>query len=182
MRLLFLSIVLICICSCKSLAACSFSISSGTGLDESLLQSGNIGSTSANGLLFNTLLTDNFNIFEFEFDLFLEFGGYQLKGKHLDLDEKMNIFHIKPKLRLDLGSDVHLDVGLGLASLSEDHWEEIRFSGKSQFSLSVGVGWLFGSKKQLSLDLVYNHYSNGYTRSPNPGIDYVTLNLGYNFD
>ena len=181
MRVLLFSIFVICCCCYRPIAAASLSLSSGTGLDETLLQSGNIASTTANGLVFNTILSDDINIFDFEFDLFLDVGGYQLSGRHNDLDEEMNIFFIKPKLRLDLGSDLHFDVGLGLASLSEDHWEEIGFSGKSQFALSFGIGLTFGSQNQLSLDLVYNHFSNGYTRSPNPGIDFLTLNLGYEF-
>ena len=181
MRLLITTIFFCIFTCCNTIAATSLTISSGTGLDETLIQSGNISSTTANGLLFNTNIANNLNLFSFNFDMNLEIAGYQLKGRHNDLDEEMDIFHIKPKVRWDSESNYHIDVGLGIATISEQKWEEITFSGTTQFALSVGIGLDLGADDQLSVDLVYNHYSNGYTRSPNPGLDFLTLNIGYKF-
>jgi len=65
--------------------------------------------------------------------------------------------------------------------MTEQHWEEINFSGTTLFALSTGIGWRFGEHDQIPVDLVYNHYSNGYTSRPNPGLDFATLNVGYIF-
>ena len=181
MRLLISSILVISICLCNSLSASNISFSSGTGLDDTLIQSGNISSTSVNGFLFETDLVKELTFYNIEFDLSMEFAAYSLKGRHNDLHEEMEIYHIKPKIRWYSDSGYHLDIGLGVSSISEQHWEEINFSGTTLFALSTGIGWYFGESEQISVDLVYNHYSNGYTRTPNPGIDFMTLNVGYRF-
>jgi len=182
MRIFFAIILILGFCHCNSITATSLSISSGTGLDDTLIQSGDISSTSANGVLFSTALIDDIDFyFDLTFDLSIEFAGYKLKGNHNDLSEEMDIYQIKPKLRWRSESNYYLDIGLGVASLGEDHWEEVKYNGTTNFALSFALGWSFGEQDQVFLDLVYNHYSNGYTRSPNPGLDFVTLNLGYVF-
>jgi len=177
-----ISVLLFTVISFGTVKAGTLTLSAGTGLDEILIQSGNIASTSAAGLLYETSpLIDQITLFEHNFELSLEFAGYQLQGLHRDIEDEMEIYHIKPKLKWLTQSNMHLDVGLGLASFSQQYWEEITFSGTNMFALSFGIGWQFGELDQLQLDLVYNHYSNGYTRSPNPGLDLVTLNIGYSF-
>ena len=181
MRLLITSILIVSACFSNSSSAANISISTGTGLDDAFLQSGNIGSTSVNGLLFETSLDNDLTIYDIAFDLSLEFAAYSLKGSHNNLEEEMDIYHIKPKLRWSSDSGYHLNIGLGIGSISEQHWEEISLSGTTLFALSTGIGWQFGENDQITVDLVYNHYSNGYTRRPNPGIDFLTLNVGYSF-
>ncbi len=181
MRLLIALILIASVCFSNSSSAAKISISTGTGLDESLLQSGNISSTSVNGLLFETRLDNGFTFYDIAFNLSLEFAAYSLKGSHNNLEEEIEIYHIKPKLRWFSESGYYLDIGLGIGSMSEKHWEEISFSGTTLFALSTGIGWNFGERNQISIGLVYNHYSNGYTRSPNPGLDFLTLNMGYSF-
>ena len=180
MRLLLASILIVSL-SFSTSAAATISISTGTGLDDSLIQSGNIGSTSVNGLLFETVLDNDFIFYDIAFDLSLEFAAFSLKGSHNNLKEEMEIYHIKPKVRWFSESGYHLDIGLGISSITEQHWEEINLSGTTLFALSTGIGWYFGEQNQITVDLVYNHYSNGYTRTPNPGIDFLTLNVGYSF-
>ena len=168
--------------ACNNLNAGSLAYSFGTGLDDTLIQSDNISSTSAQGLLFSSLLTEDVSLIGLTFDLHLEVATFHLNGRHENLDEVMDTYHIKPKLRWQYDSDLHFDIGLGLGYITNDVWEEIHFSGQVMFALSFATGIIFGQDNQFSLDLVYNHYSNGYTRSPNPGLDIITLNIGYNFN
>lgn len=181
MRPVFIFLSLIIFCSSLTISAGTLSLSIGKGMEDTLIQSGNISSTDVRGFMYQDVLSEDLLLLDYNFDLFLEIATYQLKGRHLGLNEEMNIHHIKPKLRWSTGHNMHLDIGLGYARLSKTHWEEIDFTGHDFFALSFAAGWRFGERGQYSMDLVYNHYSNGYTRSPNPGLDFVTLNLGYVF-
>ena len=182
MRFVLYVLLMISFFSYKTLSAASIAISSGTGLDDTLIQSGEISSTSANGLLFSADLIDDFPFFfDTKLDLSVELAGYQLKGRHNNVNEEMYIYQIKPKLRWHFDANYYFDFGLGFATLEDDQWEEVKFNGTTNFAMSFALGMSFGEEDQLFLDLVYNHYSNGYTRSPNPGLDILTLNLGYVF-
>lgn len=80
-------------------------------------------------------------------------------------------------LRWQAGERWHLDLGLGLAHLSDASHETVRMAKGDNFSVVVGLGLCLDDDRRWALAARYNHYSNGYTAHPNPGLDYASLNL-----
>ena len=163
-----------------NLSADSVSLSAGRGMSDLLIQSGSIASTETLGIIYTADLGHDIELFDNSFDWHIEGAWYNLKGSHQANNDAMDIVYIKPKLRL-VNEGWHFDAGLGLAQFTQENWEEINFSGDLMFAMSFGVGTHFGEADRWAVDLVYNHFSNGYTRSPNPGLDLLTLNLSFNF-
>ena len=163
-----------------SVSADSLTLSVGRGMSDTLIQSGSIASTETEGLFYTYDFESTSEFFDTEYQWLMEFGWYYLEGEHLGNSDAMDIVYAKPKLRFN-GDGWHYDVGLGAAVFTQEHWEEISFSGDTMFALSFGIGTTFGEDDAWAVDLVYNHFSNGYTRSPNPGLDLMTVNVSYNF-
>ena len=73
------------------------------------------------------------------------------------------------------GKEVKLELGIGVSLL-----DDTKFAGKDvsthyQFEDRIGLVSRFGQNNEKSLSLRYLHYSNAGFKSPNPGLDFVSL-------
>lgn len=89
-----------------------------------------------------------------------------------------------PNFRLERGQPTswgrpYLELGIGVHLLSRSHIGERDMSSAFQFGSHIGTGVSFGSREQYELAWRIEHLSNGGLRSPNPGIDFIMVRLGY---
>jgi lipid A 3-O-deacylase len=79
-----------------------------------------------------------------------------------------------------LGRSPYLEGGVGAHVLSDlDVGTGRDFSTRFQFGDHVGVGFRFGGDERYELGVRFQHLSNGGTRNPNPGINFMLLRLAY---
>lgn len=154
----------------------------GKGLNDQLIQSGNIASTEALELgLAGDSDWQPAVLDRMHSRLRLEIAAAHLRGEHRGRENTLNIGLLRPVLRWQMASNYFADLGLGYAHLSSARFEEIRMAGQHNFTLMAGAGWQTDDGR-YALGLRYNHFSNGYTASPNPGLDYATLAFSYHFN
>ncbi len=89
-------------------------------------------------------------------------------------------FGVAPVLRLqapDQSSGTsYLEGSLGVHFLSGNRINGHReFSTRFQFGEFVGVGMLFGARRELGLGVRLQHVSNGGLRNPNPGLTFLSI-------
>ncbi|MBI2381346.1 MAG: acyloxyacyl hydrolase [Gammaproteobacteria bacterium] len=150
----------------------------GKGLNEALIQSGSIASSEALELGYSLASPHVWSLSRTaDLNLRLEIAAARLQGRHRGREDRLDIQTLRPVLRWQADADWYAEFGLGYARLSSDEYEEIRMAKEDNFSLIAGVGLALDAARDWRLTLRYNHYSNGYTASPNPGLDYATLNL-----
>lgn len=154
----------------------------GKGLNQVLIQSGSIASSEAAELGLAVDLPWRFSLSDTgDLGLKMELAAACLRGDHRGQSDRLEIYALRPVLHWQPGGRGFLEVGLGVAHLSSDHYEEIRMAKKDNFSVMVGGGYQLDQAGHWQAALRYNHYSNGYTATPNPGLDYAIASLSYRF-
>lgn len=152
------------------------------GLNDALIQSGSIASADGGELGVSLASPHYWTLSQpYDLNLRLELAASHLDGEHRGGHDEMDIWALRPVLRWQAGSTWFVDAGLGYAHLSDEQFEAIRMGSRDNFSIVVGAGWQLDEARRWSLNLRYNHFSNGYTSTPNPGLDYATTTLAYRF-
>jgi len=150
-------------------------LSAGRGMNDALIQNKNISGArqQAAGIFWrsdyrfeNSLLEDG----ELEFEAY----AAQIKDR-----QSMKLIALRPVVSFWQntagGSEWYWQFGVGLSYFNSTRLSPIRFSSKAQFATLFGVGMPLGTNRSQRLTLRYNHYSNGYLRQPNPGLDTFSL-------
>lgn len=152
----------------------------GKGLNDVLIQSGDIASTEIIGLDWRHHV-DAAAWFDWA-DVDAVYLNLQLahwRGDHLSRSERMNVLALTALWRWWLPQQWFADAGVGVARHSERLYESVELAGRNQFALDFAIGQTLGPDWEWSLR--YRHYSNGYTADPNPGLDGAVLLLSYRF-
>lgn len=80
------------------------------------------------------------------------------------------------------GAQPYVEIGIGAHLLTESKINDKDMSTNFQFGDHIGAGLMFGDKKEWDLSYRFQHYSNAGIDSPNPGIDFHQIKVGYRFD
>ncbi len=162
----------------------ALSLSLAKGLDEKLIQSGSIASAGGAGLSLHWAADTHrwFSLFGVD-DSRIELHASRLHGEHRGRRDRLEVLALSSVWRWSLDAQGHLwgEAGVGLARLSDERFEVVRMAGTDVFALQGGLHWTLDEAGAWALALRYRHYSNGYTRSPNPGVDYADLALTWRF-
>ena len=101
-------------------------------------------------------------------------------------DQSLFALGVYPVLRLDmsLGSGCHsVRRGkLGVNLLSHTRIQDRRLSTAFQFGEYIGVGVVWGDKRQFDIGARYQHISNADIKQPNDGLSFASIVLQYRFD
>lgn len=168
--------------SCTVFAEEEISFGYGMGMDSTLIQSQSISNANQWEVAFSHNLKRPFENSFGHWQWWLQGGFIHLTGHQNNIREHLNIIEIKPVLRLFPGQGKHgffLEGGLGLATLSRKQFETVTIQTRGNFAIHFATGWKWDSPLRLSLR--YSHFSNGYTHTPNPGLDTLSLNLHWAF-
>jgi hypothetical protein len=158
----------------------------GWGMDDSLIQSKDIASASAIGLGWQIDLQAEWHHPWFGYGQFLMVSEWhRLKGDHLGEQYDLNLYAVKPTLRFyaepNFGNRFFYEAALGVAYLDQRAFESIRLPTHLNFAIHFAAGWHWDEARRWDVSLRYNHYSNGYLSHPNPGLDFASLVLSYQF-
>ncbi len=162
----------------------TFMFTLGTGMNDMLIQSGDTSGASVVGLGWQHDLNAQWESQLLGVaDVYLNTEWHHLNGEEQNINYSLNIIELKPVLRFDAGlsSDFFYEGALGVAYLSDTKFEEITTSSHFQFAIHLGVGWYLDEAKKWDVSFRYNHYSNGYFSSPNPGLDFLSLTANIQF-
>jgi len=154
----------------------------GKGMDGTLIQKDSISDAEQAGFDFAHQLSDRRLKSGARVQWWLVTGVAYLQGTHRGIDEHLTITQIRPVLRYypALAQERWFaEAGLGAAYLSSNEFEEINMPTNTNFALHFALGWRINSHFNLSGR--YSHFSNGYTHSPNPGLDFFSVNLHWSF-
>lgn len=77
--------------------------------------------------------------------------------------------------------NVWLELGIGLSLLDDTQFAGKNVSTHYQFEDRIGLVTKFGENNKQSVSLRYLHYSNGGFKSPNPGLDFISLTYAERF-
>lgn len=150
----------------------------GKGLNDDLIQSGDIASTEIAGvdLRWHTDWADYFSWAEVD-QTYVNVQFAHWSGAHLGRREDMDVAALTALWRWHHDDGWFADAGVGVSRLTDRVYEEVELASRNQFALDFAVGKQLAKNWELSLR--YRHYSNGYTKSPNPGLDGAVLLLSY---
>ena len=152
----------------------------GTGLDDTLIQSGDISAADSVGadLYFEYDFAEALKILNVSKTLFnVHFA--QARASAALANNEIDVMGVSALWRWQSRSGVFFDAGVGLAYLSEDTFLKVKMGSQENFVLDFALGYQFSSHWDMSLR--YRHYSNGYTQSPNPGLDFAVAQVNYWF-
>lgn len=92
--------------------------------------------------------------------------------------------NVTPVLRFSpndhAGMRPYTEFGLGFHVLSEDRIENRTLSSTYHFGSHLGIGVIMGGNR-LELGMRYQHLSNSSLETPNPGIDFAIMRIGWLF-
>lgn len=79
-----------------------------------------------------------------------------------------------------------LDIGIGPSyqnqeDIEQEHLSGINTGGRFQFEIRLLAGMEFGNQQQFELSYGWMHYSNASINDINEGLDFQTIQLGYQF-
>ncbi len=77
---------------------------------------------------------------------------------------------------------VYLDLSLGAAFFSNQNIAARNLGSRWLFEDRLGVGLLFGKRKQIDIGYRFVHYSNAYLAQVNNGLNLHLMTLGYWFN
>lgn len=152
----------------------------GKGLNDVLIQSGNIASTEIIGMDWRHAVAAA-EWFDWA-DVDVVYLNLQLahwRGEHQGGSERMNLLALAALWRWWLPEQWFAEASVGVARHSERIYESVELAGRNQFALDFAVGQSLDAAWEWSLR--YRHYSNGYTADPNPGLDGAVLLLTRQF-
>ena len=165
-------------------ASDQFSLIGGVGMNDALIQSKDIRSTTVLGLAFQKDLNKQWRLpILGNGHFYLSGEYYHLEGSDEGIDYELNIIAFKPLARFYWDEDKQgswfYEAAFGLSYFDEKNYEGIRLSTDLQFSMHGGIGWHISDNSELIMR--YNHFSNGYTRSPNHGLDFFSIAYTFGF-
>ena len=155
----------------------------GKGMDDTLIQSKPIADAEQREFSWSWDLSKSFETQYGYAEWWFQVGYLELTGEHQGVSDKLTLFQLKPIIRLyPSGKETpfFIEAGLGAAKLSKKSFEQIVIQTKGNFVIHAAFGWVLNETSKLSLR--YSHYSNGYTHTPNPGIDTLAFNYHFSFD
>jgi len=76
---------------------------------------------------------------------------------------------------------MYIDLGLGLAYFSQESIATRQMGSHYLFEERLGVGFLFGKKRQFEIGYRATHFSNAYLAKKNNGLNMHFLVIGYWF-
>ena len=155
----------------------------GKGMDDTLIQSKSISDAEQWEISWAWDLEQSFESDYGYAEWWIQAGYMEFTGEHQGISDKLTLYQIKPILRLypsGKEDSFFIEAGLGAAKLSKKSFEQIVIQTKGNFVIHAALGWVLGESSKLSLR--YSHYSNGYTHTPNPGIDSLAINYHWNFE
>ena len=163
----------------KAMSIDGVMVSVGSGIDDSLIQynsSRDMNQLSA-GIFWQPEFSFSHGALGYA-DLTIEAYVSRLSG-----DKSLNIIAARPILTFweseSKARNWFWELGLGAAYLSERELKNTTLSTHAQFITLVGGGIVLDAEKRHKLSLRYNHYSNGYLKRPNPGLDTISLDWTY---
>ncbi|MET1254549.1 acyloxyacyl hydrolase [Aliikangiella maris] len=152
-----------------------FILSFGKGIDDTLVQSRSTNGANqiSAGLTFDSELSFAHPLVGFAQN------HYEFYLSQISHQQTINIVALRPTFTFwptpEKKSRWFWQAGLGLAMFNERNFGEIELSTNWQFNTMLGIGRMIDKNHQHSLTLRYNHYSNAYIKTPNPGIDTISL-------
>ena len=155
-------------------------LSYGSGMNDMLIQYKDIsGATHQSvGVFWET---------DFSFDS--EFWGYselefEAYISQIELEQTRQLVALRPILNFwgekKQSRQWYWQFGVGLSYFDGKQLTPVTLSTRAQFATVFGIGIPFDNG-QHRLTLRYNHYSNGYLKKPNQGIDTVSLDWHFKF-
>jgi lipid A 3-O-deacylase len=156
-------------------------INLGTGLDASLIQSQSIrgASQTSVGLFWDTPYNFQHSWLgysELEVELYIS---------QFDKQQSTTIAAFRPLFNFWGNAEKdrawYWQFGVGLSYFDNKHLAPVTLSTHAQFATIVGLGLPLDEQHQHRLTLRYNHYSNGYVKRPNPGLDTLSLDWHFHF-
>lgn len=78
-------------------------------------------------------------------------------------------------------ASIYFDTSIGAAVISNSHVNDLELGTNFQFSDSMGVGLMFGERRQWGVGYKYNHMSNNGIKVPNNGINFHLITLSYQY-
>lgn len=89
------------------------------------------------------------------------------------------VLAISPVIQYPIGSirdnQVFVEFGIGVSILDDTNFAGKDVGGHFQFEDRLGLMTRFGANNEHQVALRYFHYSNGGLKSPNPGLDFISL-------
>ena len=79
------------------------------------------------------------------------------------------------------GLTVYLDTSIGVTWISNTQINGHEFGSNFQFMDSLGIGALFGSRRQWGVGYKFNHMSNNAIELPNNGINLHLISISYKY-
>lgn len=97
------------------------------------------------------------------------------------VNQHLNEIGITPMFRIQKpGSKFYGEAGIGAHLLSGLYNNnDDRLSTAFEFGSKLGIGYMVS--RSLSIGLSIQHYSNGSIKSPNSGVDFVSLKINYSY-
>lgn len=123
--------------------------------------------------------TDYLKQFSSNLELYVEtsvnFWEYGAENKH----DTNFVLAMSPVVRYQIGSaysnPLYAELGIGVSLLDDTQFAGKNVSTHYQFEDRLGLVYKFGKNHKNSIALRYLHYSNAGFKSPNPGLDFISL-------
>ena len=156
-------------------------LSYGTGMTDILIQSKDIDEAThqAVGIHWGSE-------FNWQHDIF-GYGEleYELYYSKVSLDQDVNIIAFRPVMSFwestDKARSWYWQFGVGLSYFDSKTLLPIELSTNAQFATVFGLGMVLDKNFKHRLSLRYNHYSNAYLKTPNQGLDTLSLDWHVTF-
>ncbi|MEQ3513910.1 acyloxyacyl hydrolase [Pseudoalteromonas sp. BZB3] len=123
------------------------------------------------------LLPDAWKNFDLHFESSVNFWNYSATGRGSKSNHDTNfVLALTPVFKYPLKTwyekPLYLELGIGLAVLDDTHFAGKNVSTHYQFEDRLGLVYDLGDAK---VAVRYIHYSNAGFKSPNPGLDFISL-------
>lgn len=174
------------ICFIVSLSQPTFAIDGmwanfGVGMDNFLIQNkSNIGATQKTlGAFWKT----NFNMK----NRFLGYAELEMEAyvSQIKNNGTVNIYAVRPVFSFwdseQKQRNWYWQFGIGISRFDDRDITPIRLSSNEQFATIFGIGMPLDAQHKHRLTLRYNHYSNGFLKRPNQGVDILSLDWHFQF-
>lgn len=156
-------------------------VSYGQGMNDTLIQHEDI--SGANYLALGLFWDSGYS---FENDN-LGYGEVEIETYFAQVQDQqtLNIVAVRPVINFWDSAEKkrpwYWQFGVGLSYFDRQQIGPVTLSSNGQFATIFGVGLALDSAQKHRLTLRYNHYSNGYLKKPNPGLDTFSLDWHIRF-
>ena len=164
-----------------SFAVDGIMLSYGQGMNDVLIQYKDIsGATHKSaGVFWNTNYSFNHD--------FLGYSELEVEAYFSEIkkEQTIDIIAVRPILNF-WGTSAkdrswYWQFGVGLSYFDSKRLDPVELSTNGQFATIFGLGMPLDDTHKHRLTLRYNHYSNAYIKTPNQGIDTLSLDWHYRF-